>query len=56
MQPIAAYFVFLANERAREATSRPQYRSVPPKRAARRGLGSALGAIVRPLRGRAATV
>ena len=54
MQPIAAYYVFVANERARESSARHQYRSAPPKRTARRSFGSVLGALVRPLRGSAA--
>ena len=51
MQPIAAYYVFIANERAREASARHQYRSAPPKPRTARRFGAALGALVRPLRG-----
>jgi len=54
MQPIAAYYVYVATERARESNARHQYRSTPPKRTPRRAFGSVLGAIVRPLRGSAA--
>jgi len=53
MQPIAAYYVFVANESARQSSARHQYRSIPPKRTPRRAFGSVLGAIIRPLRGSA---
>jgi hypothetical protein len=53
MQPIAAYYVFVANESARQSSARHQYRSIPPKRTPRRAFVSVLGAIVRPLRGSA---
>jgi hypothetical protein len=49
MQPIAAYFVFVANEEARNASRQP-YRSAPPKGAGRSRVGAAFAALVRPIR------
>jgi hypothetical protein len=49
MQPIAAYYVFVANEEARNASRRP-YRAAPPKRAGRSRVGAALAALIRPIR------
>jgi hypothetical protein len=50
MQPIAAYYVFIANEEARNAEFRHRYRSVPPKRSGRSRVAAALSAVVRPVR------
>jgi len=54
MQPLAAYYVFVANEEARNASTRP-YRSAPPKHAGRSRFGAAVAALVRPIRRTAAT-
>ena len=50
MQSIAAYYVFIANEEARNAEFRHRYASVPPKRSSRSRLSAALSAVVRPVR------
>jgi hypothetical protein len=51
MQPIAAYYVFVANEEARNAEFRHRrYASVPPKRSGRSRVATALNAVVRPVR------
>ena len=51
MQPIAAYYVFIANEEARNAEFRHRrYASVPPKRSSRSRVAAALSAVVRPVR------
>ncbi len=54
MQPLAAYYVFVANEEARNASRRP-YRAVPTKKTGRSRVGSALSALVRPIRGAASS-
>ncbi len=52
MQPIAAYYVYVATEHAREASARERrYRTAAAQRTTRRRFGAALGALVRPLRG-----
>jgi len=51
MQPIAAYYVFVANEEARNAEFRQhRYASVPPKRSGRSRVAAALSSVVRPVR------
>jgi hypothetical protein len=50
MQPIAAYYVFVANEEARNAQLRHRYVSAPPKRSSRSRVAAALSAVVRPVR------
>jgi hypothetical protein len=54
MQPLAAYYVFVANEEARNASRRP-YRAVPPKKTGRSRFGAAVSALVRPIRGAASS-
>ena len=54
MQPLAAYFVFVANEEARNASTRRPYRSAPPKRSGPSRVGAAVAALVRPIRRTAA--
>ncbi len=55
MQPLAAYYVFLANDEARQADARRPYRSVPPTRSGRSRVGAAVAALVRPVRRSAAS-
>lgn len=49
MQSIAAYYVFVANEEARNAQFR-RHASVPPKTSGRSRVAAALGALVHPIR------
>jgi hypothetical protein len=56
MQPLAAYYLFIANEEARAASTRRPYRSIPLKRSARVRLGSALQTLLRPARRSASAV
>jgi hypothetical protein len=55
MQPLAAYYVFVANEEARNASTRRPYRSAPPKHTGRFRVSAAVAALVRPIRRTAAT-
>jgi hypothetical protein len=55
MQPLAAYYVFVANEEARNASTRRPYRSAPPKHTGRSRVSAAVAALVRPIRRTAAT-
>ena len=50
MQPMAAYYLFKINEEARQASRRPSYRSVPPKRPTSTRVRSGLATIFRPIR------
>jgi hypothetical protein len=50
MQPMAAYYLFVINEEAREASRRPKYRSVPPKRSSSSRVRTGLATIFRPVR------
>jgi hypothetical protein len=50
MQPIAAYYVFVANEEARNAQFRHRHTSAPPKASGRSRIAAALGALVHPIR------
>jgi hypothetical protein len=50
MQSIAAYYVFIANEEARNAQFRHRYTSVPPKASRRSRVAAALSALVHPVR------
>ena len=50
MQSIAAYYVFVANEEARNAEFRHRHASVPPKTSGRSRVAAALGALVHPVR------
>ena len=50
MQSIAAYYVFVANDEARNAQFRHRHASVPPKTSGRSRVAAALGALVHPVR------
>ena len=50
MQPLAAYYLFVLNEDARQASRRPKYRSVPPNRSASTRVRTGLATIFRPVR------
>ncbi|HEY7968999.1 MAG TPA: hypothetical protein VID95_03330 [Candidatus Limnocylindrales bacterium] len=54
MQPIAAYYFFIATEEARNAEFRHRYVSVPPKPAGRSRVAAALAALRHPARRSAA--
>jgi cell division protein FtsN len=50
MQPIAAYYYFIANEEARNAEFRHRHASVPPKPSGRSRVAKALSALAHPVR------
>jgi len=50
MQSIAAYYVFVANEEARNAEFRHRHASVPPKASGRSRVAAALATLVHPIR------
>ncbi len=50
MQPLAAYYVFLANEEARQADARPHYRTQTPRRSTRSRFSAAVATLARPVR------
>ena len=50
MQPLAAYYLFIVNDKAREGSRRPTHRPVPPKRTASTRVRTGLATIFRPIR------
>ena len=50
MQPLAAYYVVVANETARKAQAHPRYQSAPPAHARRTRFAAAVASFVRPAR------
>jgi hypothetical protein len=50
MQSIAAYYVFVANEEARNAQFRHRHASAAPKKSGRSRVAAALSALVHPAR------